>query len=500
MDHKNSENGSDIIPDLQSNPDETSVKTIHQQNLEKGNRTRVSKTIAYTLLGALSVVLIIVVFVLPSFVDKAPEKVSVIEAETPATKAINLSVLAQKPIAQAMFSELLIKIDELKLYGIQFWGGDQWSQAVLLQQDGDDDYQSAKYDLAANKYRKAMQILVDLEISVPARLQEALKKGQNAILSGNKDQAVSNFEIALAIDGTNQEAKRGLDRALKLDRVLELTTLGLNYETEREWQNAMQSFTNALVIDSEWVDALDGLARSTEAFEAEQYKGLLSAGYQLIKESKFDEARSAFEQASTLQPDSVQVAQAFEELGLQERMAKIKALKYEALSAEVNERWASAQDLYESILELDPNISEIQENLIRVNQRITLENNLIYFSNITDKLNDDKLYNQAVQLLGTADSIVNKGPSLEKQIADLRQILSIAATPVPVTIFSDEMTEVVIYKIGNLGVFKQNIVTLRPGVYIATGSRTGYRDLQIRFKVSGNTTNQTIRVECKERI
>ena len=250
MDHKTSENDSEIKPDLKSGSDETSVNTIHQQNLEKGNRTRVSKRIAYTLLGALLVVLIIVIFVLPSLIDKAPEKVSVIEADTPATKAIDLSVLAQKPIAQAMFSELLIKIDELKLYGIQFWGGDQWSQAVLLQQDGDDDYQSAKYDLAANKYRKAMQILVDLEISVPGRLQEALKQGQNAILSGNKDQAVSNFEIALAIDGTNQEAKRGLDRALKLDRVLELTTLGLNYETEREWQNAMQSLTNAVVIDS----------------------------------------------------------------------------------------------------------------------------------------------------------------------------------------------------------------------------------------------------------
>ena len=103
MDHKISENTSEITPDLKSSPDESSVKTIHQQNLEKGNRTRVSKTIAYTLLGALSVVLIIVVFILPSFVNKAPEKVSVIEADTPATKAIDLSVLAQKPIAQAMF-------------------------------------------------------------------------------------------------------------------------------------------------------------------------------------------------------------------------------------------------------------------------------------------------------------------------------------------------------------------------------------------------------------
>ena len=114
MDHKISENASESTSDLKSSQDEKSVKTIHQQNLEKGNRTRVSKTIAYTLLGTLLVVLIIVVFILPSLVDKTPDKVSVIEEDTPATTAIDLSVLAQKPIAQAMFSELLIKIDELK--------------------------------------------------------------------------------------------------------------------------------------------------------------------------------------------------------------------------------------------------------------------------------------------------------------------------------------------------------------------------------------------------
>ena len=499
MDQKISENTSEITQDLKSSLDETSAKTIHQQNLEKGNRTRISKTVAYSLLGALSMVLIIVIFILPSLVKQPPDNASVIQDNTPTT-AIDLSVLAQKPIAQAMFSELLIKVDELKLYGIQFWGGDQWSQALLLQQDGDDDYQAARYDLAANKYRKSMQILVDLEISVPSRLKETLKKGQNAILAGNKEQAVTNFEIALAINGTNQEAKQGLDRALKLDKVIELTALGINYETEQKWQEAMQAFKNALLIDSEWMNAEDGLARSTEAFEAERYQELLSLGYRLIKESKFVEALSAFEQAAELQPDSLQVAQALEELGIQERMAKIKALKYEALSSEVNERWASAKELYENILELDPNISEIQDNLIRVNQRIKLENNLVYYSSITDKLNDDKLYNQALKLLDAADVIVNKGPSLEKQIADLRKILSIAATPIPVTILSDEMTEVVIYKIGNLGVFKQNIVSLRPGIYIATGSRTGYRDFQIRFKVSGNTKNQSIRVECREPI
>tara|TARA_B100000378_G_scaffold2910_1_gene2761 strand:- start:91 stop:204 length:114 start_codon:yes stop_codon:yes gene_type:complete len=36
MDHKTSENGSEIKPDLKSNPDEPLVKTIQQLNLEKG--------------------------------------------------------------------------------------------------------------------------------------------------------------------------------------------------------------------------------------------------------------------------------------------------------------------------------------------------------------------------------------------------------------------------------------------------------------------------------
>jgi hypothetical protein len=49
-------------------------------------------------------------------------------------------------------------------------------------------------------------------------------------------------------------------------------------------------------------------------------------------------------------------------------------------------------------------------------------------------------------------------------------------------------------------VFERSVIPLRPGVYIATGKRNGYRDVQLRFKVSANNKDQSIRVECKERI
>ena len=502
MDHKNSENGSEIKTDLSSNQAEKSAKTIHQQNLEKDDRNKVSRRHAYSLAAISMVVLLIVVLVLPVVIQETDEPIQQIEDSQSQTDQLTIDreILAQKPIAQAMFSELLIKIDEIKLFGVQFWGGEQWEMVLKLQQEGDTNYQTAQYHLAANNYRDAMQHLVGLEMSIPALLEESLDRGMEAILSGNKELAIKNYETALAIDGINQEAKKGLDRALKLNRVLELTQLGNDFESKRQWKEAIQAFEEALAIDQEWQQAQSGFDRSKEQFETEEFQRLLSSGYQAIRESRFELARSFFNQAADIKRESPEVQQAFEELDTQERIFNIKSMKYKALTAEVNEQWENARTLYKSILNLDPNIGEIKESLARVNQRIELSNNLTYFISNKDKLNDDKFFTQAETILIQAKIIINPGPVLKEQISEMAQILKIAAIPIEVTIFSDNATEILIFKIGNLGVFERSVIPLRPGVYIATGKRNGYRDVQLRFKVSASKKDQSIRVQCKERI
>ena len=502
MDHQDSEHSSEIKTDLSSNQAEKSAKTIHQKNLEKDDRNKVSRRLAYSLAAISMVVLLIVVLVLPVLIQETDEEIQQTEDSQSQTEqlAIDREILAQKPIAQAMFSELLIKIDEIKLFGVQFWGGEQWEMVLRLQQEGDTNYQTAQYHLAAKNYRDAMQHLVGLEMSIPALLEESLDTGKEAILSGNKELAINNYEIALAIDGINQEAKKGLDRALKLDRVLELTQLGNDFESKRQWKEAMQAFEEALTIDREWEQAQSGFDRSKEQFGTEEFQRLLSSGYRAIRESLFESARSFINQAADIQRESLEVQQAFEELDTQERIFNIKSMKYKALTAEVNEQWENARTLYKSILNLDPNIGEIKESLTRVNQRIELSNNLTYFISSKDKLNDDKFFIQAETILTQAQNIINPGPILKEQINDLTQILKIASIPIEVTIFSDNATEILVFKIGNLGVFERSVIPLKPGVYIATGKRNGYRDVQLRFKVSANNKDQSIRVECKERI
>ena len=202
-------------------------KTIHQKRLDRQSQQQVKPATAYSLLSVLAVVLVIVVFVLPRFVAENEVNISDEGVEDGNTEVLlNEAVLAQKPIAEALLSEMLSKMDDLKSSGVQLWAEEQWARIRDLQSQGDEAYLNRGYDIAANSYREAMQLLTDLEITIPETLESALLLGQESIVQGDKNLAIANFETALAIDGGNELARKGLNRALKLDKVIEYTQLG----------------------------------------------------------------------------------------------------------------------------------------------------------------------------------------------------------------------------------------------------------------------------------
>ena len=210
-------------------------KTLYQQKLEKERSRSVSFRKGAAVLFGLTLLLVLVVFILPSIVQDDNEDMSTEEIDENPILIPNQEILAQKPIAEALLSELLIKIESLKLKGILFWGMREWEDVLIAQQEGDSAFLEQKYDIAADQYRQALQKLSDMEISIPNVLSNALESGKASILDGNKDDAIASYEIALAIDGSNLEAKEGLDRALKLDQVLERTQKGrIEFDIVRE--------------------------------------------------------------------------------------------------------------------------------------------------------------------------------------------------------------------------------------------------------------------------
>ena len=476
-------------------------KTIYQKRLDRQSQQQVKPATAYSLLSVLAVVLVIVVFVLPRFVAENEETISDKGIEDGNTEVLlNEAVLAQKPIAEALLSEMLSKMDDLKSSGVQLWAEEQWLRIRDLQSQGDDAYLNRVYDIAAKSYREAMQLLTDLEISIPETLEGALLLGQKSILQGDKNLAIANFETALAIDGGNELARKGLDRALKLATVNEYTQLGESLSEQRQWSESIGAFEKALVIDPEWLQAQQGLSKAILENDKEQFQSSLSKGYALMKEEKFDEAEAAFQKSLEIDPESKAGQQAIEELEIQRRTTLTKSLKYKGLIAEVNEEWDDANSYYETILNFDSNIGEVKDSLMRVNSRIRLINQMISFIAQAENLNDEKLFNQAQQVLIQAQSIMNKGPKMTQKISELEQTLKIASTPVEVTLISDFKTDVVLYKTGKFGLFEQKIILLKPGVYTAKGTRIGYRDTTLRFKVTPENLDQRFIIICRDRI
>ncbi len=92
------------------------------------------------------------------------------------------------------------------------------------------------------------------------------------------------------------------------------------------------------------------------------------------------------------------------------------------------------------------------------------------------------------------------GPRLAGQRDELSKLLKRAATPIPVQLVSDNLTQVSIYKVGTLGRFNNTRLELRPGTYVAVGVRTGFRDVRREFRVAPEIDMEPVVVRCEEQI
>jgi hypothetical protein len=89
---------------------------------------------------------------------------------------------------------------------------------------------------------------------------------------------------------------------------------------------------------------------------------------------------------------------------------------------------------------------------------------------------------------------------LKNQIAKLDDWLVRADQPVQVAFESDNATHVTIYKVGELGVFAQRSLELRPGSYTVVGTRPGYRDVRRQINVTPGAPLDPIVIRCEDRI
>ncbi|MDJ0792604.1 MAG: protein kinase [Woeseiaceae bacterium] len=401
---------------------------------------------------------------------------------------------------ESILGELLSDFETLERRSVQRWAPVQYRRAQEFYKSGDEAYLRKDYAAAEVHYLDALTVLEPLFERVEPEFEKALAGAKVAFDAGDRTEALRLYELAVAITPNHPEAREGLERARNLEAVLRLVDQGLEYEEQLELDAAETSFAQALDLDANWLPAAEGLERVRETRTKIRFDSRMSEGLEALADGDYLSARAAFRMAQQLIPGSPEPADGLMQVDQGLRLSSIATLEQEALSLEKSEHWDAAATTYEGILEVDANLSFAIDGLTRARQMSALHKRLDDYIDDPDRLSIPGVMQQATMLVVEVTRMPDIGPRLAGQRDELSRLLKRAATPVRVELVSDNQTSVTIYKVGMLGNFATTALDLRPGTYVAVGSRAGFRDVRQEFRVAPEIDMQPVVIRCEEPI
>jgi tetratricopeptide (TPR) repeat protein len=415
----------------------------------------------------------------------------------PPTPAVNPEKLAQgKQMAEQKLAEFLEAKKNLDNIGATEWGGVSYLEMVEIGGKADSLFIKNEYIAASAEYTRATVIGRQLAEQSAEALQRLLEEGRIALTEGKGDVAQEKFKVALLIDPANQSAQKGLKRSQTIEAVLKLIEAGRQHEKDIALSLARNDYREALKIDPDANEARLALNRVTALIKEQQFRQMMSAGLTALHNNNLALARTSLLKAKSIKPGSREVSEALLQLDQALRLARIDRLRSTAQKAEHSEDWQTALKAYLTALDIDKNLQFAILGKKRAGEQIHLAKRLDFYLSQPRVLESDKQLKNAILLLHEANEATPRGQKLTRHTNELARLVAAAQMPVTITIESDNLTQIAVYKVGKLGRFSQHELKLRPGTYTVVGARDGYQDVRRKIVVKPGQQSLRVTVKC----
>ena len=331
---------------------------------------------------------------------------------------------------------------------------------------------------------------------MPDIFQGLVAEGESALARGDGVTAREKFETALLISPEDPGTRRSYERAQTLDEVEKLVATAVGHEDNEKFALAYTDYQKALSLDALHPAARDGLLRVEKMLTTDRFKTLMSQGMAALHRGDLETARDRLMKAKTFQPEAPAVLDALEQLEEANLTSKIDALQRQAQAAEQAEKWDRALKAHEAILRLDPAVQFAIQGQQRARQYLTVSKRLDYYLDHPNALAADQQLQNALALKADMAAMNIPGPKFRARIDRFEEILKAAQTPIRIILQSDDLTRVMVYRVGKLGHFLERRLNLRPGVYTVVGSRDGYQDVRQKLVVKAGQTEVKVDIRC----
>jgi len=467
---------------------------------------RHSRTQKITLI-VLGLVLTGTVFLLPQFVttpwvegelDDMPPVPEASPSTVAPSTAAELTRYRQE--SQGVLAEIVALRDRLLESNVQQWAEADFQMALDTIEAGDERYSFGDYAASLEQFQQARDQLAGIEEMGRQKLSDAQAAAESAIESLNVNVATASIELATTIAPDDEAVRKLAARVATLEQVVAHIEAGDQALALDQFQKARAEYRKAVDLDPSHQRAARSLASAGNEVTASVFRGHMSRGFAALEAQDYDGARSAFREAGRIRPGDNAVNQALAQVDNRESADRVGQALRSAADLEETEQWAEALSIYESLLAQDPSLTDAKVRLIPARVRTDLDRRLTGYIDEPLRLSGEADYRAAQSALQDARGIPNPGQRLSGQISELDSLLKLANSPVDVVFRSDNQTHVVLFRVADLGRFDQVSVRLRPGRYVAAGTRSGYRDVRIEFTVTGEAMDEPVVVRCEEPI
>jgi tetratricopeptide (TPR) repeat protein len=459
------------------------------------------RSLLWSAFAVMVVLLIGVVFLLPGYVAKRQPEAAAVPVNAAPPEEIDFAKLA----AEKRDAERAAETYETRRLFLTERGAETWATADLRDittaaEAAQQLYDSGEFAAARDAWQAAVARLEELEGRIGGLLATALERGQGALDGGRGADAEQEFEFALILEPGNEVAALGLQRAATIERVFALLNEGRRLEAADQLREARSRFAQAADLDPLVEAGAAGVARIDARLVEQVYTDAMSRGYAALGAEDFAAALRAFQSAARIRPQAADAAAGIAQAEAGERLATIEREMSRATELEKLESWQAAAEAYGAVLAIDAGITLAAEGLERTTGRARLDATLEDYLTRPERLYSPEVQQAARSTLAQAAQITRPGPRLRAQIDRLQTVLTDLNQPVQVVLESDNLTEIVVYRVGRLGTFERMRLELKPGDYTVVGSRAGYRDVRREIRIRPGDPPGLVSIRCEEPI
>jgi hypothetical protein len=445
-------------------------------------------------LAAVLVLGLAVIFALPALLQ--PPQQAVAPADP---VAVTPGIEPRDAANQAMQAWLRLRA-QLELDKAARWGEPDWSESQRAADSGARRLAQRQFSEAAHAYQQALQGLQQLDSERGLRLSSALATAQQALADNQLEQAVAQFELALAIEADNAVARAGLARSAARAAVLQHMTAGEGAEADADLVAAQLAYQQAASLDPGYAPASAAFQRVSATLATRGFQDAMTRALTALEGGQLSAADKALAEASALRPSDAAVIDAQQRLAQARQQAHLNSLRRQASTLVAAENWQAASVVYKKALAADATAGFAHSGLEKASARLELNRQFDHYLDKPERLYATQPLENAETLLAAASGAPADEPQLAKKIAALQRLVALARTPVAVSLLSDGETAISIYHVGQLGAFTRQQLELLPGSYTVVGTRAGYRDIRKQLSVTPGKQDTALTIRCEERI